>query len=337
MRRLSALLLMSVLLFTGCGKKEQIDQMSFVKILGIDRNGEALTLTAGLRSSREDSEVLSVKCRTVAEGVRLLRLQSQKSVFFGQLSMVLLGKSVAEAGIGEVTDYLIRSPEARFDLPLLILRDQTAESLIAASLREKILLTEKLAQMLKCADENSVSGKVELSVLAERLADPLRAAVLPFLTGDITALALGGFAVFKEDRLASFLTPDESVGLNYLNGTVGRQILVVPEGKTNATVLICKAQTRVNYRNGAFSVTVAGDFEQDGTADAAAVSTAVGGMIEQTVKKLQHIGVDAARFGTVLNITSPSEGKQVKQNWNECFPRAPITVTVTMKEKKHGR
>ncbi|KUK35808.1 MAG: Spore germination protein KC, partial [Thermacetogenium phaeum] len=114
--------LVSVLLMTGCAgcwSAVEIDQMSFISVVGVDRLGPQELLVSfqivnpralaggggqGGRGGGDEPPVivLSVKARTVPDALAKLASESPRVVRFKQLSAIVLGEELAKDGIASV-------------------------------------------------------------------------------------------------------------------------------------------------------------------------------------------------------------------------------------------
>ncbi|MDK2880590.1 MAG: spore germination protein [Clostridia bacterium] len=151
--------LVSVLLMTGCAgcwSAVEIDQMSFISVVGVDRLGPQELLVSfqivnpralaggggqGGRGGGDEPPVivLSVKARTVPDALAKLASESPRVVRFKQLSAIVLGEELAKDGIASVVDFFARHWEMRRSIWILVAKGSAEEVLLkGAPLQEKV-------------------------------------------------------------------------------------------------------------------------------------------------------------------------------------------------------
>ena len=132
------LLLPALLLLASCGNgaffppSREIEDMSLVRVLGIDLEGGNIKIT-GLTAGGAESEsaAFSGSGATLAEAVGLLtRLPAGKNAVFSHAESVLISEEAAELVIPETLDFISRSNELRLGTRLFIVRGDTAAGLI---------------------------------------------------------------------------------------------------------------------------------------------------------------------------------------------------------------
>ncbi len=343
MKKIFALFVLIPIFACGCSQSYQIDELVFAKILGIDYNDGKVTVTVGIKESeKNDGEEtsVSVEADTVAQGVNKLSQSSQKRVFLGQVSVILLGEEYAQNGITPAVDYFIRAAEMRFDLPVLITKGKTAKEAIEESERRSPL-DEKIENLLKYAYTVSSSGTVKLSRLVEMNEDKFEAVYLPYLTfGE--GVFLSGYAVFSQDRLWDCFTEEESRGINFIADTFGDWVFPVKISDDVFTVMVSDSKTDICLEEGVFNIKIKfkttvlqsengrtdienGEIEEILNAEKEIAKNTV----VTAVDKLKSIPADAGGcFGLTYYRKSGKNAYENVENWQETFGKIKYTVSV---------
>lgn len=337
MKRFLALAL-TALLFCACGAEAQISELSFAKVIGIDRADDGLTVCAVVmlphKGEDQHCKVISASCDSLAEGLALLDAQSPDTVFFGHVSAVLFGEDMARGGILEAIDCMVRSPYFRFDLPLIAVKDRTAEDVLRAGCEQTPPLGEAIERLFHGDEQISHSGAVRFSQVADTLENPLQSVFLPYMTLEEGTPALSGLALFQDDRLAEFLDQRLSLGLNFLTDRVKYCVLSTEE----AVMRVNRSRTRLTLENGVFRVRVemqtevleasdqiesfdGGEWEKLNIQQSAIVEK----MMADTVGHLKDLSCDAVGFG---GCAVRAGDKQTGETWKGVFPLIAVEITV---------
>ena len=356
MKKIFAVILLLTMLLTlcACRESEQIDEIAFVKVLGLDKTEDGILLTAGMQGPKPKEqnlgssaqEYISVTCETVSQGLSLLEAETEKKIFFGQINSVLFGEEFAKHGILDTVDYLVGSDELRFDIPLVVVKNTTASKLIENGSEEDMHVSEKIEKLLAVIYSTSISDKVEMSKVVNMLEDPFRSVYLPYVQAENGGkdFSLEGFCVFRGDKMLDYLSPEISRGVNFLNDNVENAVLVLTLDDARVSLKISKCKTKKQIKNGIFKVDVSFTSEilqADSGIDELDEKTAqriiekqngeIKKLLEGTVEKLKDYPTDCAGFGKTFENKSPKEAKKFEKNWNETFGRIKYEINVESK------
>ncbi len=345
------LILIIPLLFSGCRESKQIDEISFVKMLAIDKTEGGISVTAGIEiptakeKEKEGSMVISVECETLSQGLNMLEGATEKKIFFGQISCILLGEEMARSGIIDTVDYLVRTDELRFDIPVIIVKEATAKKLVEDANEDEMHISERIVKKLESNYATSSSGEVELSTLVEMLEDPFRSPYLPYLTvKEEGKFSVDGYAVFERDVLKEFLDEETSLGLNMLNGTVENYMTVAVVDDKQVCLKISDFKSRIKMREGVYAVEVRFKSEvvqADSTIEK--FDTAlnerlikyqndeVTRIITEALEHFKALGCDVSLFGDTFHNKSPKIAAEYMNNWSDAFSRITYKIEVSSK------
>lgn len=337
MKKVLALLI--PLFLCGCSQNYQIDDLVFAKVLGIDCTENGVTVTVGIKESEKSEETsVSVTADTVAQGINKLSQTSQKRMFLGQVSIILLGESCAKQGITPAIDYFIRAAEMRFDLPVIVTKGKSAKEAIEES---KVPLDEKTENLLKYAYTVSASGTVKLSRLVEMNEDGFEAVYLPYLTFD-EGILLSGYAVFSGDKVAEYFSEEESRGINFIADTFGDWVFPVKIGEDTFTVMVSDSKTQIALEEGIFNIKIKfkttvlqsekgrTDIDNGEIAEILNKEKEIAeNTVVATMEKLKSIPSDPGGcFGLTYYRQSGKEAYEYAENWQDIFSKIKYTVKV---------
>ncbi len=355
MKKIIVLLLLPLLL-CSCSKMDQIEALAFVKIVGIDKTENGLIVSVGIKLPENEmgqkisaQDFITVECTTLAQGLNMIEARSENKIFYGQVSSVILGEEMARNGILDIVDFMMRSQDFRLDLPILVVKNDTAQHLISEGTGETAYISEKIDNLLTSVYSTSVSGKIQLSQMIEMMEDPYHSLYLPYLevSESISQPRLAGYCIFQKDEMALFLNEQDSIGLNYLNNTIEDIVIIVEVNDANVTVKLSESNTKVKYEGGIFRVQVdflssvlqSEDMIEEFTTEImdqiiVKQNKFVKNIIQNCMLQLQENQCDAADFGGCLYRNEPKVAEQYQENWESTFADIQWEIEVCSKIDK---
>ncbi len=352
MKKLLVLLLLP-LIFCSCKESEQIDEIAFVKIISIDKSENGFSVTAGIqlpkpkdKEKNTSKDYVSVQCETLSQGFNKLEEATDKKMFFGQISCVLLGENMAKEGIIDTVDYLVRSDELRFDIPVIVVKGQEASKIIEGGSGAENHISDKITKLLESNYSTSSSGQVELSQLVEMLEDPFRSPYLPYMVSgkEQGEFYIDGYCVFKKDCLLDFCDEETSLGINFLNGDVENLVLVGEIEDKTITLKVADFKSKIKLKDGIFKINI--DFQTEVLQADATIekfdqklvqkiidfqNSEIEKITEKTLEYLKERNCDVATFGDTFHNVSPKTAEQYIGSWGETFCKITYEIFVESK------
>jgi spore germination protein KC len=291
--------------------------------------------------------ILGTTASTVLSGLQQLQRELDRTLFLGHTRLILIGEGVArEYGIERVLDYFIRNFQIQRVARVAVVEGKAREIL------EQMppIGQEPTTFLLNLLSGAGGTSLVYVSDLGKYMVENSNIGLEPVLprvrkSGD--AILTGGAAAIRGDRLAGWLTPFETRGLNILkNEFVGSDYEVEcpfhPGDRINVAVVKTNAQHRL-VREGktlTLKILVRGVFETT-------EFTGEHGPEEELSKELtQRVAAEilnetrsALNKARELKADVIGIGKRIraKQNknwqgmdWGEEFPAFPVEIEVKM-------
>lgn len=250
MRKLALITACISLLLTGCWDYQEIDRQASVLAMGLDRipGSKIIFLTVQIASpevkggSKQTGAgqgggggaytVMNSEGKSLSEALRNLGAESTRRILLTHCKVIVLGKDLAEMGIGEILDDIKRAREARRD-DWFLTTDKTAKEII----EKDIALEQVPARGVDFIMQNfSIAGGVlpmncndffarldgdsqvsftplaQLENIDKQVRSQLAKAVgRPLDTeGRSTTLTIGKTAIFKNLRMVGVLNEDDT-------------------------------------------------------------------------------------------------------------------------------
>lgn len=347
------LLLLIPLLFCSCKESEQIDEIAFAKIISIDKNENGFLVTAGIqlpkpkdKEQKESKDYVSVQCQTLSQGFNKLEEATDKKMFFGQISCVLLGENMAKEGIIDTVDYLVRSDELRFDIPVIVVKGENASRIIENGSGAENHISDKITKLLESNYSTSSSGQIELSQLVEMLEDPFRTPYLPYMVlgKEKGEFFIDGYCIFEKDRLLEFCDKETSLGINFINSDVENLMLIGEIEDKTVTLKVADFKSKIKLKDGIFKINI--DFQTEVVQADSSIEKFDQELVEKivnyqndeikkiadtTLKYLKEKQCDVATFGDTFHNVSPKKAEEYMGNWGETFSKIRYEISVKSK------
>ncbi len=257
MRKLALIFVCISLLTTGCWDYQEVDRIASVLALGIDRipGSETIFLTVqiakpeGKGSSKQTGGqggerayiIMNSEGKSLAEAIINLGKQSTRRILLSHCKTMVLGKDMAEMGIGEILDDLNRARESR-RTNWILTTDKTAKEIIEKDIALERVSARGLDHILQNFKEAGgvipinfndffvrLNGDSHVSFTPLAQLDDIDKQVIGRLEkavgrpldseGKPKTLTIGKTAVFKNHRMVGVLNEDDTRVHRWLVGS----------------------------------------------------------------------------------------------------------------------
>ena len=222
----------------------EIEDMELVRTLGVDGDGEGVTVTgSGGTQEGEKANLVTGQADTISAAVLTMQSQGSSYLYFGHVGQLLLGEELARQGVKSSLDYVLRDVEMRLEMALYLVRDGQAGQAMEAAAQDGSA-TDRLEALAEdvglTADTMTRSVKDVLSDLEDR-----GASFVPALSADGT-LTAAGYGILKDGILAAWTDEDAALGINLILSRVDADVVEVsPEGREPAALRVVGARSVV--------------------------------------------------------------------------------------------
>lgn len=243
------------LLLSGCGmggsiysNYRQLEQLRPVEILGVDADAQGVSVSAAAGAIGEDSGPLLLRRpgESILKAMNSLQDYSEHGrLFFSHVKYVLLGRSFAEEGVGELLDFAERDAGMRLDTELYLLSDSEAGELILAAGEEDFDVSELLDSTKRDLELRGAGHIYNFRETAVALSEYGAALVcmLRVMSSEGSAspgaqtTVPAGYGILKDASLVGELGVSEAEALGLLLGHPGTVSRAVPDGRGGTVTL----------------------------------------------------------------------------------------------------
>lgn len=343
--------------------------------------------TSGTKG-KENSVLITLQAESLAEARNLLKSQLSREVSLSQTKTIIIGEEAAKNGITNIMGPLMRFREFRGSMFFMLVKDGTAEELLKANKPDlETLASRWVENMMHTSDATSYYLPTELHDVYTRLKAATGSAYVvvaainpkngvndsegPLANGEKTKQYEAGelpkksgnpvenigVGVFKGDKLAGYLTNEETRILAILSNKFERGFISVNDP------LLPKSRVNIAYRNGkkpSINVDLNGEnpvihinllMEGEITGNPAGIfyespdylsllenqlSNVVHEQVLNTIAKTQAWGADPFDFGYYIRPKFSTYQQLKDYNWNSRYSSAVIDVKVKTEIRRMG-
>ena len=364
MKQIIAFFLAVCLMFsTGCSKLgglstnyRAIENLKLIHTIGFDVHKDGLQLSvSGGESKNQGITRLSASGKNISDALSAIQEYSGKEeLYFAHTRYILVGEEYARQGLGDIMQYLESSNQLRSDLPLIILRNGDAKSLITKAGGKENSTFEILETMVRectrqgssfpftCGEIASYSAEVG-SALACALEMKPTKEIDPEAEDDELTPVISGYAVIKKGKLTGFISKDASKAVNLFLGELGTGTLTVMIDKQPYSLQVRKADTTLHPTFGKSGTitslnvemeihAVLEEHEQSASSDTDALGKAFSKTVQQWVEEvlqtMRNTQADFLCFGSRIAIRYPKEWENNPVDWETQLKTLPLTAEV---------
>ena len=378
------ILIACILFLTGCWGKREVEELAPLIGIGFDPGQKPGTyLMTGQFSIPKKGEVtgadiddrtFSVEASSAREAYEKISKILFRTPFMGSLKMIVIGEDVAKAGFKDIIDFPQRFSEFRRSMYLILAKGK-AQSLLNMKRRIGALPVMFIQNNFETETTSSyptVTLGHYLTVLGRKSTAPIIPLVKSVKSGEggieykaeekdrAEEIQIEGAGVFRGDRLADFLTDEETKGYMWLENQVKHRLINtvgVEESKVNLSGQVLKSTTKhkVEGKDGTIGlqyqikVSLAVDevmglkeqlSETEWLALMKGAEKSFAKVIQQecevSIQKERELGLDFLGIGRHIEQKNPAYWKTVKDQWEQKIADFPVFVNVQVKINNSG-
>lgn len=229
---LSLLLALCCMLpLTACWDHVEVNNMLIAAGIGLDLDDEGYRAVVEVVDvAAEGSENIASKLvegsgETMYAAIQNAMVMTGGSLYTNHCKVIVIGDKLARQGINEVVDMVLRSPNFRKALDVLVAKETTAKAILTQKTVKDDIVSFELEKMLTSNQDTLNTTRVTgVYQLHEAFISPCPTAVVPVVSirenGRDDVLYIQGTAVFWTDHLQGYLSGQETELYNILRHTV---------------------------------------------------------------------------------------------------------------------
>lgn len=240
------ILLFLILLATGCADYRELTDMAMVSNIAITKNGEEYKVIVQVLDSKpSDVEANTTPSvilyentgKTMHEAFRNVTLESPKKLYVGHVDTVIISKDSLKNGASEFIDFILRDSEMEKDFNLLVTDDDISDVMnvippLVSIPSENVSSSIEIASKIQGMVDNVSFDEFVSNILMEGIDPVVPSVYIKKVSTDNEEinpqkrLVLSKeLAVFKNDKLVSYISDDASLGFNILNNNITSPVI----------------------------------------------------------------------------------------------------------------
>lgn len=365
------LLLIPIMLLTGCWDMVEINQRIYPYSFGVDLADDdvenlSLTITypnikaMGKNSSQEDKTyVLNTTGSSIFQAARKLTTEVPSPLYFKHLRVLVLGEEAAKDKkmVKQTMDGLMRDFIINKRVLITVVKGEAAKLLefVPNNMKQESL-EGTLFGLLLNPQSSAYFTPEHLSEFIYHM-DRRCASVVPLLTQKEDEVKVSGGGVFKDYTLVGYISGTENAALTMLNGMIKTEVV-----DANYKGVVVSLNTRSIKSNKKLipndeAIKMKYNIEIEGTIQEYILSekesilgnpeslneikrtleSKVKGDLESVIHVLQKdLEADALAIADYLSKFHPKLWETVKDDWDNVFPDIEIEVEVDVKIRRRG-
>ncbi|KUP24764.1 Ger(x)C family spore germination protein [Paenibacillus sp. DMB5] len=358
----TAVLLAAVIIFslTGCWNYTEIDDMSIVAGVALDKNKpdnniqltvEMVDTQGGLQDNQTGFKMMSLTGDTIFNIARNMISLTGRKLFWSHAKVIIISEELAREGLVKVIDWYSRDTETRADVFIFVSGEKNAREVLNLNSSKKTIMSFELAQMMKDELFTGTAPVVEIWDFIDKLETPGKNAIAPLIS--ISELngqkneRVNGTAVFVEDRMVGKLDGKETQYALFAKNDVKGGVLTVDNerGKPTYSLEILSNRTKVKpaWVDGKLQIQVhtlthtgldevMSTVSLTGNESLEAIEKRAGAQLQEqilsVIRKLQReYQADIFGFGKVVHNEMPQSWSKLEERWPEEFKDLDVKVT----------
>ncbi|WP_313639926.1 Ger(x)C family spore germination protein [Paenibacillus sp.] len=353
---ISLILLLSV---TGCWNYSEVDDISIVAGVGIDKGEskgelavtvEIVDTKEGSKSSQTGFKMLTLSGKTIFDIVRGMISITGKKLFWSHSKAIVLSEEVAREGVIKVIDWYYRDTETRSDVYIFVSKEKTAQEVISLSSVTESIMAYALAQQMRSEKNASTAPVVEIWDFIDKLEAYGEYAVAPLIyiheQNKIKNARVSGTAIFSKDKMVGTISGEETKymlftkdqiegGVLTLNDEKGKPAfsLEILSNKTKVKPVWIeeKLQMQINTETEVVLDEVMTPEEFNNIESKKVLEKRAGKELQKRILSVIHrvqkdYHADIFGFGELLHERMPRTWKKIKQDWGQEFTELDVVV-----------
>lgn len=246
---LAFLILTNTIVFTGCWNYREIDELSIVAGVAIDKGEEGqikmtveiVQISSG-KESNTKSKILSIEGKTIFDAARNMIALSGERLYWPHAKVIIISKEIASEGLTKVIDWYTRDSETRDEVYILISKAESAHKILSESDSAGKIICFKLNDMIN--NQKSLSKAPMINIMDFQIQSRTKGSsvVIPTVdikqNGDKFIPEIMGTAIIKNNKLIGFLNDEETRDLIFIRNEIKGGVLTEEVQKKNEPVTV---------------------------------------------------------------------------------------------------
>lgn len=231
------ILLFSLFVLTGCPDYRELTDMAIASSIGLDiKDGNYNVIVHVLDAKKTGEKDVSPNIKiyessgkTLHEALRKIVLESPQKLYVGHFNSFVISESFAKEGISKIFDFILRDSEVEKSFNLIVTKNNINEIMNINNSDSNVPLQDisksiDLSTNIEGSTSSMTFDRFIESVMKIGI-DPVLPVILIKDEDDKKTISLDEqIAIFKDDKLVSYLNKDNTFIYNLLNNNLSSSV-----------------------------------------------------------------------------------------------------------------
>lgn len=366
---------------SGCWNKVELNNYAIVTGISVDyEDGEYLVSFLITNSAKSESEsnsknidavIYKGKGKSIYSAIKEISLISPKELYIEHLSILILSEDIAKRGLYNALDFFVREPTAKNEFYVVLSKDKAIDVLeILSPLSD--FESQNIADNLESSEK--LQGSISLVYFNDLISDLLKEGKNPSINGIKIIgnpnkgsnkksletsniknyIKIGTLGIFKGDKLITWTTKEESIGINIINNKInetietfnckdGYIVIGTEEFSTKISVSLenNKPKAKIISKGNAVIHETNCNIDLNDKSTMNKLEKGFENELKKSVKKsimiAQKYKTDVFGFGNLFYKNYYNYYKNIKSNWDEnVFPKMQFEIEMNINLESKG-
>lgn len=231
------ILLFSLFVLTGCPDYRELTDMAIASSIGLDiKDGNYNVIVHVLDAKKTGEKDVSPNIKiyessgkTLHEALRKIVLESPQKLYVGHLNSFVISESFAKEGISKIFDFILRDSEVEKSFNLMVTKNNINEIMNINNSDSNVPLQDISKNIDLSTNIEGSTSSITFDRFIESVMkigiDPVLPVILIKDEDDKKTISLDEqIAIFKDDKLVSYLNKDNTFIYNLLNNNLSSSV-----------------------------------------------------------------------------------------------------------------
>ena len=240
------ILLFSLFVLTGCPDYRELTDMAIASSIGLDiKDGNYNVIVHVLDAKKTGEKDVSPNIKiyessgkTLHEALRKIVLESPQKLYVGHLNSFVISERFAKEGISKIFDFILRDSEVEKSFNLIVTKNNINEIMNINNSDSNVPLQDISKSIDLSTNIEGSTSSITFDRFIESVMkigiDPVLPVILIKDEDDKKTISLDEqIAIFKDDKLVSYLNKDNTFIYNLLNNNLSSSVFSFKCDKSN--------------------------------------------------------------------------------------------------------
>lgn len=240
------ILLFSLFVLTGCSDYRELTDMAIASSIGLDiKDGNYNVIVHVLDAKKTGEKDVSPNIKiyessgkTLHEALRKIVLESPQKLYVGHLNSFVISERFAKEGISKIFDFILRDSEVEKSFNLMVTKNNINEIMNINNSDSNVPLQDISKSIDLSTNIEGSTSSITFDRFIESVMkigiDPVLPVILIKDEDDKKTISLDEqIAIFKDDKLVSYLNKDNTFIYNLLNNNLSSSVFSFKCDKSN--------------------------------------------------------------------------------------------------------